>query len=239
MKERLGLKNAARFAIQPNMWGFCGEDISQEVLRSYVADRNDDSQKVRETLMHHGFPHLNSFLGAISFLTQSDVYDEAVVMSYWLGNPLTEKVGVNTKSVLIDQYRHQISPEFARRLETVLPDEMYLTHLSQVALIAAADETGTDKTNLINHDMIAYGNVVEVNMEKRTAVVMRESLRKKGDQGYEVVTTKQVVKMDLDLTPEINSGDEIVVHLGYLASKISSDQAEHLKYWTKKVAAMI
>ena len=234
-----GLKDAARFAIQPNMWGYCGENTSQETLRNYVSDKDDDSEVVRETLRSHGFPHLNAFLETISGPLGLDIFDDEVVMSYWFGSFLTEKVGVDKKAKLVDNYSQNISNDFARALSEALPEEIYLTHLSQVALIAAAGYNQKEKTTLINHCMIAYGKVLEVDSNKKTAIVQREVLRKNDGLGYRIALAKQSVKIDSDLTPTINIGDEVAVHLGYLATTISCDQAERLKYWTRKVSAVI
>jgi hydrogenase maturation factor len=241
MRERddLGIRNAARFAIQPNMWGFCGEDSSQEILREFVAERGSNAKLVRETLHDHGFPHLNAFLEAIANDSEMDPFDNQVVMSYWIGTYLTEKVGTETKEKLVKSYGEKISKEFAVALAEKLPEQIYLTHLSQVALIAAEGYEQSEKTKLINHCMVAYGTIVAVDMEKREATVKRDVLKKKENAGYEVVQGKQTVKIDVDLTSKLNIGDDIAVHLGYLAAKLRSDQAEKLRYWTRKVAALI
>lgn len=234
-----GLKDAARFAIQPNMWGYCGENTSQEILRNYVSDKEDNSEIVRETLHSHGFPHLNSFLETISEALDLDIFDDEVVMSYWFGSFLTEKVGTGEKDKLVNNYGENISGDFAKSLSEILPEEIYLTHLSQVALVAAAGYNQKEKTTLINHCMIAYGKVLEMDINKKTAIVQREVLRKNDGLGYRISLAKQNVKIDSDLTPTVAVGDEVTVHLGYLAATISSDQAERLKYWTRKVSAVI
>lgn len=240
MKEadREGLQNAARFAIQPNMWGFCGEDECQEILRNFVTKKNDNPVLVRETLHEHGFPHLNSFLEAIAAKSGLDIFDDEVVMSYWLGGPLTEEIGIDNKDLLAECYRKQISEEFGDQLAKILPKKIYLTHLSQVALVAAADYQDAEKTNLINHCMVAYGKVLELDPEEMTAVVEREIL-KKDIKGYKVITSRQKVKIDKDLTPQIHKGDQITVHLGFLSSRIDQEPALQLKFWTRKVAEIL
>ena len=241
MRERdtQGIRNAARYAIQPNMWDFCGDDTSQKILRDFITGKNGDEKIVSETLQKHGFPHLNSFLETISEMSEQDIFDDEVVLSYWIGNFLTEKVGMNTREKLIGHYKKQISEEFARALAKRLPEQIFLTHLSQVALIAAEGYDQVEKTKLINHCMVAHGIVNSVNIEKREATVKRDVLRKNDSVGYLVAQGKQMVKIDVDLTPELQEGDDIAVHLGYLAGKLRPDQAEKLRYWTRKVAAVI
>jgi len=241
MRERdtLGIKNAARFAIQPNMWGYCGEDESQEILRDFVTEKSDNDKLVKETLQTQGFPHLNAFLETIASLCDLDAYDNQAVMSYWIGTFLTESIGQDNKDTLVKIYGEKISQPFAKQLAEKLPDKIYLTHLSQVALIAAEGYDQEEKTKLINHCMVACGKLISFDLEKRVATVKRDVLRKNDENGYSVVAGKQTVKIDSDLTPDLRLGDEIAVHLGYLAAKLRSDQAEKLRYWTRKVAAVI
>jgi hypothetical protein len=237
--EKAGLQNAARFAIQPNMWGFCGEDESQEILRNLVSEKEKNYEAVKETLHDHGFPHLNAFLETIAEATGLDTYEDELVMSYWIGNDLTEKSGVDKREVLVEKYKEQIPGVFGQRLSEVLPEKIFLTHLSQVALIAMVDYEQPEKTRLINHCMLAYGKIIEIDLAKKEAVVNRDILKKKTESGYEVVSGNQTVKIDTDLTPAITAGDEVTIHLGYLAAKLSDEQVKSLKYWTRKVAKLI
>lgn len=241
MRERdtLGIKNAARFAIQPNMYGFCGEDSSQEILRNFVTEKNNNDELVRETICEHGFPHLNAFLETIAGITDLDPFDNQVVMSYWIGTFLTESAGLETKAALIKTYGEKFSKTFAEQLEALLPDKIYLTHLSQVALIAAQGYEQQEKNVLINHCMVASGVVISVDMDKREAVVKRDVLKKSQNIGYEIGSGKQTVKIDIDLAPELKINDEVAVHLGYIATTLRPDQAEKLRYWTRRVAAII
>lgn len=238
-KDNTGLSMAARYATQPNMWGFCGEDSSQQILRDFLTKKNIAEDLVMETLSKHGFPHLNAFLETIAKISDLDKFDEDVVMSYWFGGILTENIYKNSKPVLIEKYSEQISPEFAAALEKTLPEDIYLTHLTQVAFIAAADYEPLEKITLINHCMIAYGKILEIDSEHKMAKVERDILIKNLDRGYKVARGVQMVKIDPDLSANIEVDCDVTVHLGYLAGKIPSEQAEILRYWTRKVAEVI
>ena len=89
-KEKVGIEIAARYALQPNMLGFCGDDQCQKVLRQFLAGVEGE-ETAREILENHGFPHLNSFVEAIGKLRGKDSYDPEVVRSYWLGGDLAMK----------------------------------------------------------------------------------------------------------------------------------------------------
>lgn len=241
MRERdiQGIKDAARFAIQPNMKGFCGEKGDQQILRDYISDRNGDYKIVLETLSSHSFPHLNAFLGAIAEMSGADVFDNDVVSSYWYGNLTTEKVGLNTKNVLLENYERQFPGPFSEQLRRLLPEEIFLTHLSQVALIATFSENEPQKTDFINHCMIAHGKIRHIDKENRSALIVRDYLKKKDVGGYEVISIEREVNVDNELTPELSIGDDVAVHLGYLAAILTSEEVENLRYWTRKVAARI
>lgn len=238
-RDERGVRSAARFALQPNMWGFCGEDTSQDILREFVALRKNDSALARETLEHHGFPHLNSFLEAIAERTGLDTFSDEVVMSYWLGNKLTEDIGTETKKILVECYGDKFTKVFAEQLKTALPENIYLTHLSQVALIAAEGYDQLEKSKLINHCMLAHGRILEIDAFKKTAVVSRDFLKKSDKDGYVVRQARQKVKIDSDLTPVLCFGDDVAVHLGYLAMKLDEYESKNLRYWTRKVAVII
>lgn len=241
MKENIrgGLENAARFAIQPNMWGLCGEDSSQEILRNLVAEKEHDYDLVRETLSNHGFPHLNAFLRAISQNTGLDMFDEDVVESYWFGGDLTEKAAKDANTALLEQYSKQMPGGFAKELEKQLPEKIFLTHLFQVIFVAAADYENSEKENIINNCMVAHGKVLSIEANRKHATVERDILSAKDGSGFDVMTKKQTVRIDPDLTHELTIGDEIAVHLGYLAAKLTEDQSEKLRFWTKRVAESI
>jgi hypothetical protein len=237
MSERdiSGIKSAARFALQPNMLGYCGEDESQEILRAFVSEQNDNENLVHETLTNHGFPHLNAFLETIAEVTKRDTFEDDLVLSYWVGNDLTEKAGVDNKRTLIEKYQKQLPQEMVARYEAILPEKFYLTHLSQVVLIAAGENEGPEKIGLINHCMLAYGNVISIDWENKKVTVERDLLRKANNK-YRVVSGKQTIKIDSDLTPVLEAGNEVIIHLGYSAAILTPELANNLKIWTRKVA---
>jgi hypothetical protein len=231
-----GLCITSRFAIEPNMYGFCGEKKDQEFLRGGLKGVN--LPKVRQILNSEGFPHLNSFLSAIAKITDLNPFSSEVVKSYWFGNTLTDDTYEKGRYFLISEYAKRIS-SFDHVLEKKLPKNIYLTHLSQVVLIAAEHYEGKEKEFIINQCMIAQAKVLSVNPVKMTAIVNRDTLEKNENQGYEVIIKKQEVKLDPDLTPPLNVGDSVAIHLGYLATKLNPNEEEKLKYWTRKVAKII
>lgn len=240
MKERdiSGISRAARFAIQPNMKGFCGEKSDQQILRDFVTQQCEDEILARNILQHHGFPHLNAFLKTISEMSGLDAFDAETVNSYWLGGDLIEKIGTNTRSLLARNYGEQFMKIYGDHLGKVLPEHIYLTHLSQVILIAATDHE-PEKHLFMNHCMVAWGKILEIDTKNKVATISRDALKQKSEGGYEVISKVETALVDEDLTPDLKVGDEVAAHLGYLAERIGPKQAEDLKYWTRKVVEII
>lgn len=236
--ESLGLRQAIRFAIEPNVYGFCGEKKDQEILRRGL--KGQGLPKARKIISGDTYPHLNSFLSAIAKINhQADPFSTDVVASYWIGNQLTETTNsVQARNVLIGEYGKRISL-FDQALNQKLPQSFYFTHLSQVALIAAEHYLGQERTDIINQCMIAAGVVISSHPEQQSVTVKREILVNNPDHGYHLDTATQKVKLDPDLTPNLRLGDKIAVHLGYAAAILNPDEAATLSYWTKKVAAQI
>jgi hypothetical protein len=200
-----------------------------------VTEKDPNADIVRETLQSHGFPHLNAFLGAIAAKSGRELFDDEVVLSYWFGGDLTEETADGSGKILISKYEKQLPKDAVKVLSERLPDIIFLTHLSQVALVAAAEYEPKEKATVINLCMIAYGKILSVDLDKKVAKVKRDMLRSTESGGYEVFIGKQYVNIDPDLTGNLNVGDEVAVHLGYLAAKIEGSQIEKLRYWTKKV----
>ena len=105
-----------------------------------------------------------------------------------------------------------------------------------------ADEhyQGEERTAIINSCMIANGQVVSINRTEKTALVHRESLVKTTAPGYRVITAEnQSVKLDPDLTPNLQPNDLVAIHLGYIAGTLTPVESTNLSFWTKKVAPLI
>jgi hydrogenase maturation factor len=177
-------------------------------------------------------------LRAISQISGKDMFSEEVVRSYWLGNKLTENTYINGRKILIAKYG-KIIPLFDRVLEKKLPTHIYLTHLSQVALIVAEHYREPERSDVINHCMIAEAQVIEVNMVNKSVTVEREMLVKEEDAGHQVVVRNRQVTLDPDLTPTLKVGDKVALHLGYVAMILTDKEAVNLSNWTKQVAVEI
>lgn len=226
--DKTGAQEAARFALPAGCGGPGGKSVLLEGFRS------GEDEPIKEALAE--LPHLNAFLGAISQITERDKHSLGVVTSYWLGGGLPETEEPVETRLLAKHYAKTISPESAQALLKRLPEKVYLTHLTMVALIASADLGGNARLAGINHCMVSGGRVMEINTEEGTARVERDVLVYKEDGGFDVISKKTVVRIDSDLTPTIEIGNQVAIHQGVVADILTPEDFDRLNYWNKKVA---
>jgi hydrogenase maturation factor len=229
-----GLRLSARFAIQPNTLGICGDKPDQPILRQSL--KNEAViPKLRQTFNSHKYPDLSSFLTAISQSTGKPQFSRQVVESYWFGNELTNKTLHLGRKLLIDQYS-QTRPLVGLALDQKLPPQIYLTHFSQVVHIAARDYSDKQRLTIINQCMIAAGKVVIVDQKTNTATVEREVVIQDPSGKLRIVNEKHQTRLDPDLTSKLTVGDSVAIHQGFIASKLDKNKERNLRQWNKKVA---
>jgi len=227
-EKRSGVQEAAKFAVQAG----CGSEENRATLIESL--KSGEDELIREELAE--LPNLNAFLETISQITGRDEYSLEVVKSYWLGGGLPETEEPMETRLLAEHYAKTISPEFAQELIERLPEKVYLTHLTMVALIASADLSGDARLAGINHCMISGGRVKEVDVDNRTAAVERDVLIYKEGGGFEVIKKETSVAIDPDLTPTIRVNDEVAMHQGVIADVLNPKDVDRLAMWTRKVA---
>jgi hydrogenase maturation factor len=228
LSESQGLEMAARFALTAG----CAPE-SEGGLRTHLQSHDDEGLRTQL----ENYPNQRAFLEAISEATrlQRKPYDPEVVKSYWLGGELAETETSANVLYLIERYAEIVSDDYARELAGRLPEEIYLTHLSMVILIASADLTDRNARLMgINHCMVSGGKVIEVDGE--TAVVERDALKYKEEGGFEVVKTRANVAVDPSLTPEVKEGDLLAIHQGTPVMALDENDYERLLKWNEKVA---
>lgn len=237
MKEDYrGTQLAARFAIQPNILGHCGESPDQAILRNCI--KGLDLPQARAILDSHNFPHLNAYIHAIAKTSHLPPFSEDVVRAYWIGSPLTEKTYQDGKDELVKFYTKDLKLFSKTVLDNLLPQHLFLTHLSQVAFIIANHYEQPERTEIINGCMIAKGEIIDINSPDSTAEVKREILVFENGK-YRVGESYQTVKQDPDLTPVLTKGDLVAIHLSFVASILSPTDAQNLSFWTHKVTPLI
>jgi hypothetical protein len=233
--EQLGYQLAAKFVCQPITVKICGKLGQEEVLRQ-CAEGNISIPEARKAF-NNGFPDLHSFVETISQITKQPPFFNSVIESYLFGNPLTESTFPNGRKTLIEQYQIY-NPALVPILKEILPSHLYLTHLSQVALILINSNAYED-IETVNKCMVAGGRIISIHPENRSAIVERQFLVKGATSGLQIENQEQTVKIDSGLTPDLKKNDEIAIHRGTIFTLLTREQANNLETWNKRVAALL
>lgn len=226
---------SARFALEANFRGYCGQKPDQEIIRRSLKN-NRISPELGNTFAK--FRDLHSFLSAIASVTRHSKDSQKLAESYWLGGDLTEKTYQHGRKALVKEYT-RIMPEFGQKLDENLPPNLFLTHLSQVAFIASHDGFPEHRLPIINQCMVAAGKVISFNPNRQSAIIDREVVVQDPSGKHRIVNQKHVVQIDPDLTPNLTRGQSVAIHQGFIATTLDWQQTDNLKKWNKKVVGLL
>ena len=229
MDNESGIHQAGRYALQAG----CGNPDDEASLRkSWVQNEDTDA---REILAERGFPHLNAFLKAIAEAQGAkDPYSPEIVRAYWLGPK--DNTYIMSKD-LAKHYVQTMSPEFGQAIEAQLPERIVPIHLTMVALIASPEITDRNlRLAGINHCMISSARITEMQEDGKGVTVERDTLVDNEAGGFTVQRRHADVRIDRDLTPDVNIGDPVALHQGTVAEILTQEEADRLSYWTREVA---
>lgn len=233
MASTEALREISRFALSPNKLNLCGLDSAQGRLWKCVA--NGETQGIEDELSH-GFPHLNAFLNTLAHISGGEPYSSEVVNSYWLGTDLLRQASIEDYDYLVDQYRRfGAEGDFLAALERV-PKVFVPTHNFQVLHVGVLEASGELKHDLplANQCMIRPGEVVSLDQENSTATINIISLVEKGGV-LSFKHTLQKAKFDLALVPDLEPGQTVAVHWGWVVKPLFREEQEQLAYWTQAV----
>jgi Family of unknown function (DUF6390) len=104
----------ARYAFQPNHYGYCGPEDADGFFRSGVAG-DDHGLRARARNFDGALPHLQLIADAVDHSDPPDILDRRVVEAYWLGSAVLDQVNA-------DRIRPSISAAFAGRCGPLFTD---------------------------------------------------------------------------------------------------------------------
>lgn len=229
--DESGSKQTARYVLPGQS---CGTEQARRGLREALVD-NRGSQ-LETILSGQEFPHLNAFLETIAQATKMEPYSAETVKAYWLGPEISETVKPIPTDLLAQKYESRVSHEFAQVLRERLPKEIHPTHLTMVAYIASSELSGDMRIAGINYCMISGGRVTKVDEEEKTAVVERDILVRREDDGFEIAQQTATVTIDTDLTPNLKERNLVALHQGCVADMLTQEDFDRLRLWNEKVA---
>jgi len=230
-----GVLQCGRYAFRPNFFSYCGPDKNKQLFDYCAADYYEPTLKN----ILDDFEVMTPYLKLIAQNNQiKDIYDAKVVEAYWLGNSLTEQV--NIKSL----YRHftedknlkaKLSKSTVEKVLGLLPDRAKPHHNFHVinTWLRAGKLNIHHTLKSIDECRISWGKVKVINkssliVEYQPLIILDNKIQIGQSVDREVVTHLD----DKSFLKDINVGDLVTIHWGWVCEKINQRQLLNLKKYT-------
>lgn len=213
-----GLELFVRYALPPNVLGYCGPNLL-----------NKDKQSLLQ--FEGAVPYLRLIASANNI---SDEFDKRVVEAYWLGNDLLEKVSdKNLYSNIEDRFRKKMKSKdwfwlVSKSIPKAKPHHVF--HVFDVYRRAGLIRSGIANNILetIDNCRIGWGKVTDTRSNmvivEYHPIIFEKNKLKLGEK-----TTKKYISLD----SKISAGDNVSLHWEHICAKITERQKKNLAYWTK------
>ncbi len=241
------LQLCSHFALQPNMLGYCGQESAPAKLVRCI--QGGKCTSVQEELKQ--FIVLNPYLQTIAEITGKDPFSYEVVEAYWLGNDILKHIESEHYNILLKHLIKQGVPEFLiQEIIDKKPQKFIPIHLFNILHIGVGKASGSVPFNLesINNCMIRWGKVLtnpQINRQKIQKELSTSSIL----NNYQLIKVETVEigrKKDMyvlhdvtkefayypDVIGEIANNDEVALHWGWIAKKLTKEEKQNLVYWT-------
>ena len=225
----------ARYAYPPNALGLCGPEDAAALLQSSLADAD---REIRD--LARGFEGAYPYLRLISESNEiGDPLDRRVVEGYWLGNRLTDAVGVRALHRDLDErFRGRMSRTAWSWLEATLSGSVRPNHAFHVLEIfprAGLLRSGQADRVLETMDAcrIRWGRVLEV-ADDRLVVASRHLRQVDGrlQLGAEEVESVSAWRSTRGPLDGVQVGDIVSLHWAWACDRLSPRQRRSLAGWT-------
>ena len=232
-----GLLRTARYAFMPNRLSYCGPDMNRNLFE-YISDEHTDPGL---NMILEEFQTLYPYLMFIAQANQiDDPFDERVVMAYWLGNSLLDRVSPNSFFRYLEddlKIKKKIDTKSKHNVYDKLPKGAHPNHAFHVLNIFRRTGHVAEPHTLetMNNCKISAGRVAEV--QHKSLLVETKSL--------EYVDNKLIwgKRHQKELPQEISSrkflknvqkGDLVTYHWGFVCEKVTKYEVAYLNKYTNK-----
>ncbi|MBW2999379.1 hypothetical protein KY339_01795 [Candidatus Woesearchaeota archaeon] len=224
-----GLDLCARYSYITNKLGYCGPEKSHKLFYDYVTEKKNEKEVIAALKRFEG---LYPYLELIAKKNKKKPFDYDVVEAYWIGNKLLKNITKNDLKLLIKKLTTRGLPKsLGKKLIDKMPDDFVPHHSFNVFYVGVGSITRSVKTTLSNMDKcrISWGKVRKITGNK--AVVEREKLFAEGKMLY-LKSATSTFPYDKKFTPRLNKHDNVALHWGFAADKISNKQLRNLRKYT-------
>jgi hydrogenase maturation factor len=230
--DKKALQLCAHFALQPNQLGFCGRNSAPAKLKECIVDGN--CKQIEKELKK--FIVLNPYLQTIAEVTNLDPFSYKVIEAYWLGNDLLEQFKLGHYQILLKYFVKQGVPGWlVKELENKQPKVFIPIHLFNILHVGVGKASGSVPFNLesINNCMVRWGKVKSI-INSQKLKIEAVKLKKQNDQ-YILGNKISDYKYYSQLVGKLKIGDQVAVHWGWIAKKITQKEKEEIRKWTDRL----
>jgi len=230
-----GVLRCARYAFMPNYFAYCGPDQNKKLFE--YCSQNYYEPTLNRILSE--FEVMYPYLKLIAKENKiKDEFNPEVVEAYWLGNSLTESVNIK------NLYRHftedknlkaKLKKSVVERVLGLLPQRTKPHHNFHVMNIwLRAGKLNINHTlKSIDECRISWGKIKKIN--KSTVLVEYLPLIIKNDKIILGDTIEREVLTQFNnkgFVKDLNIGDMVTIHWGWVCEKINQEQLNNLKKYT-------
>lgn len=242
--DKCGILLCARYAISPNLFGYCGPQKSKSLI-DHLKDNVADSEMIH---ILSKFETLYPYLQLIARENKiKDPFDKKVVEAYWIGNTLLKHLsGPYMLSFLHEKLfmnKKTTKKNFAHIAKKLIAKPIFPHHSFHVFNIfyGMKNNIGIPVLNVMDECRIGWGRIIKTQSSKlkdqNLFMIKARPLLMKDKQLVLGSLTQREVGVDYkgkQIIHNMKVGDWVSYHWGYICDFLTENQVRHLSFYTQK-----
>lgn len=231
----------ARYAYPPNELGYCGPPDSRALLEYGAAGVVDPGLVQLARGFDGAWPYLELIAGEAGI---ADPLDRRVVEAYWVGNALLGHIDMSRfGNSLTDRFRKRAGSSFGFLAEHVpagaAPHHSFHVFGVYPWVGLLGSDRGETPLYVLDRCRIRWGTIVS--LQGDTAIVRSKPLtwdgRALGLGAPQLETVTRAVS-GVAFVPDLDAGDQVSLHWGWICDRISTAQLHNLRAYTARQLAI-
>ena len=221
------------FSLMPNRLGYCGGPDQRELRDYYVAGQADGGL---DRLLHKfegAMPYLRLIAAANGL---ANPLDARVVEAYWLGNDLLERTDLQAfYRSLAERFRGRMPAKALERVLGKVPSGARPHHNFHVFETYLRTNTLPAGLDTLEQCRIGWGTVLALTAQQVS--VLAQPLVWDGHQLALGPPASRTLVRHLEghtALPDLQVGDAVAFHWGWVAARLTADQASALERETRR-----
>jgi poly-beta-hydroxybutyrate-responsive repressor len=230
--SRAGMVRFIHYSFMPNRLGYCGPDQNSLLFQYGIAGEADPGLPPVLTKFLGPLPYLRTIASAAGI---ADIFDDRVVEAYWIGNSLLDRINARElDTTLRARFAKELSPKLMEMVAGKVPQGARPHHSFHVFDVWR--QVGRLEGNVLatmDNCRISWGRVKSI--DGAAVVVDRQPLLMQ--EGKLVLGPPQVTPVvrlfdGHGFVSELEPGDAVSLHWGWVCERITPDQVRSLERYT-------